>query len=977
LKACRRSIRNLPGSASTSILGLRLGQLSNGKEAWLKHIGADGRIHGAIVHIGTPHSRAAHFNPNLAQVPNPKKGKPLATECRALFHHSGDWVFANCDQSGLQDRCFSHYLAAFDGGAYGRSFVAGVDTHWNSVTALGFISGERDKASKLHSTLRESGGKPFRYGFLFGMRGKRAGEIIATAVRAARQVDPSYVGPSINGNQALRRFEAATPGLKQLRLNLEAQAERNGWVSGLDGRRVPTGAQYKALNRIVTSAEAIICKRWLINVYDELCARFRYGWDGDVVITAWVHDELVICCRPEIAREAGEIMVRHAREAGEFYDLKVPLDAEYKIGSSWAGDAGAENTKEFCGPTSCSQPSSAPIPDQNDEKANMNNAAEGDSEDSDTATDERNPLDELLAAAYHAQSTSESEDEENIDDEDDPTDSGGDSSSDTGANSGSTAETFSGDPELGPYIYRDVSGKPHAKIVRTPGRQSRFTQQHWTGTAWATGMPKHKLPYRLPELLAADPASWVCLAEGEKDVVNVAKLGFVATTNPNGAKGWNSAKLVPYFAHLRRIAILEDNDAAGRERSKRIIKTLCLLDPMPDIRVVPFLELPEGGDVSDWLKQGHGYAELLTRIEAIPAGGEGILESVCADQVTLRAIHWLWGKRFAVGKIGIIAGLPDEGKGQILCYIAARATRGLEWPNNEGVSPKGNVIILSAEENPGDSLAPRLKAAGADLSRIYFINMVQDRDERGQDRRRMFSFVTDLEKLRRKIVEVGNVVTVEIDPISAYLGIGAVDSYRDTDVRAVLGPLKDLAEEMKIAVITVMHFNKKVDITNALLRVSNSMAFVGLPRHAYGVINDADNARKLFVRAKNNDASESDNQTLAFHFEVKDVGIDPESGEHIIAPLIVWEPGYVDVTANEAMQAASENKSPGARDKAKNILVALLTESGEVFADEIEETAKGHGISMKTMRRAAEELDVVIDKDRSTPKGKWFWKLPQ
>src|SRR4029077_4357320 len=125
--------------------------------------------------------------------------------------------------------------------------------------------------------------------------------------------------------------------------------------------------------------------------------------------------------------------------------------------------------------------------------------------------------------------------------------------------------------------------------------------------------------------------------------------------------------------------------------------------------------------------------------------GGGTLESICADQVTMRAIQWLWGKRFAIGKIGIIAGLPDEGKGQILCYIAARGTRGLEWPNAEGRSPQGNVIILSAEEDPGDSLAPRLEAAGADLSRIHFVNMVRDRDEKtGLERRRMFSLISDL-----------------------------------------------------------------------------------------------------------------------------------------------------------------------------------------------------------------------------------------
>src|SRR5262249_13959078 len=73
------------GLAEHYILGRRLGQLANGKQAWLSNVGEDGRIHGGIIHIGTPHSRAKHLEPNLAQVPNPKKGKPLAAECRALF----------------------------------------------------------------------------------------------------------------------------------------------------------------------------------------------------------------------------------------------------------------------------------------------------------------------------------------------------------------------------------------------------------------------------------------------------------------------------------------------------------------------------------------------------------------------------------------------------------------------------------------------------------------------------------------------------------------------------------------------------------------------------------------------------------------------------------------------------------------------------------------------------------------------------
>ena len=542
------------------------------------------------------------------------------------------------------------------------------------------------------------------------------------------------------------------------------------------------------------------------------------------------------------------------------------------------------------------------------------------------------------------------------------------------------------------YLYRDHLGGNHTRVEKwrsSTASRAQYPQAFWVQGLWLATKPKGwlKVPYHLPEMLAAlakDPGADVFVPEGEKDADAIAALGLITTTNSEGATplkaktGKWTPELSRWFHGVRRLFILADNDEVGRAFAHE--KARALEGVVPEICIVLFPDVPEGEDVSYWLKElGHTKTELLARCEAAERWQDsGTLESTRADQIVMRAIRWLWVKRFAVGKIGIIAGLPDEGKGQILCHIAARVTSGLAWPNGEGVCPQGNVIILSAEEDPNDSLVPRLKSAGADLSRIHIINMVRDRNEKtGLQQRRMFSLISDLEKLRRKIIEVGNVVVVLIDPISAYLGIGKVDSYRDTDVRAALAPLKDLAEEMKVAIITVMHFNKKIDITNALLRVSNSMAFVGLPRHAYGVINDAENDRKLFVRAKNNDTAQTDNQTMAFHFNTNEVGTDPETGETIRAPYIVWDPGYVDVTATEAMQAASDNKSPGERDKAKNLILALLAGGCEVPVDEIKDAAEGHDIAWRTMRRARDVLKVVVGKERNTPKGRWFWKLPQ
>jgi DNA polymerase I-like protein with 3'-5' exonuclease and polymerase domains len=341
------------GLAEHYILGRRLGQLANGKRAWIGNVHADGHIHGGLIHIGTPHSRAKHLEPNLAQVPNHKKGAPFGEECRALFRHSGDWVFVTCDQANLQDRGFAHYLAAHDGGAYAQTFATGADQHWLTAIALGLLAEKaiRDKGNKIHTVIRE-GAKTFRYAFLFGAGPLRAGQIVSHIVRAVMTIAPEdplgakfWAGTKYPSEKVLRnvgkrvldRFIAANPGLRALRAKLSKEHRQRGWVEGLDGRRVPTEADYKALNRIVTASEAIICKRWLCQVYAELCARFRYGPGGDVYIALWIHDELVVCCRPDIVEQVGEILVHHAIEAGEHYGFRVPLNAEFKIGRDWAG----------------------------------------------------------------------------------------------------------------------------------------------------------------------------------------------------------------------------------------------------------------------------------------------------------------------------------------------------------------------------------------------------------------------------------------------------------------------------------------------------------------------------------------------------------------------------------------------------------------------------------------------------------------
>src|SRR5262249_1264760 len=338
------------------------------------------------------------------------------------------------------------------------------------------------------------------------------------------------------------------------------------------------------------------------------------------------------------------------------------------------------------------------------------------------------------------------------------------------------------------------------------------------------------------------------------------------------------------------------------------------------------------------------------------------LKSARAATYQIAAVKWLWPSRFAIGKLGILAGLPDEGKGQVLADMAARTTRASEWPCGEGFAPLGNVILLTAEDGIEDTVVPRLLAADADLNRIEIVSMVVASGNRD----RMFDLGTDLELLRQKIVEVGDVKLVLIDPISAYLGTGKIDSFRTTDVRAVLGPLVDLANELGVAFVGIMHFNKKTDLTNTLLRISDSLAFGAAARHVYAVVDDAENKRKLLVRGKNNLAPAT--KALAYSFGVREVGRDAKTDQTIHAPHIIWHPKHVDVTAAEAMQAATEAKSPTARDEAKTFLSDILAH-GSVIKNQIEEAADANGIAERTLFRAKSDLKIIAKKDG--PNGEW------
>jgi RecA-family ATPase len=169
------------------------------------------------------------------------------------------------------------------------------------------------------------------------------------------------------------------------------------------------------------------------------------------------------------------------------------------------------------------------------------------------------------------------------------------------------------------------------------------------------------------------------------------------------------------------------------------------------------------------------------------------------DSIKPEAIDWLWDGWLARGKLHVLAGAPGTGKSTIAFALAAAITAGRKWP--DGIkAPRGNVLIWSGEDDPADTIMPRLLAAGADPRNVFIVSGTEHKGEH-----RPFDPAKDMDALRHQAVLVGDVHLLIADPIvSAVAG----DSHKNTEVRRALQPLVDLGAMLGCAVLGISHFSK-------------------------------------------------------------------------------------------------------------------------------------------------------------------------
>ena len=510
---------------------------------------------------------------------------------------------------------------------------------------------------------------------------------------------------------------------------------------------------------------------------------------------------------------------------------------------------------------------------------------------------------------------------------------------------------------------------------KTGKPKKTFRPLHPVSGGWAVGDPPGPLPlYHLADL---NGARRVYVSEGEKCADKTAGVGLTATTSAHGADAAHKTDWRP-LAGLD-VVILRDNDKSGRQYADDVAAILTRLTPPATVRIVDLPDLPEGGDIVDYLDAHDAQApgDLRREIEAladaapsfdpatVPEPPDGTGEAgapvlICLADVKAVPVNWLWPNRIPLGRITLLVGRPGEGKSFLATDLAARITTGTPWPDGSAC-PIGSVIIISVEDDPGDTIRPRLDAHLADVLKVHLLSAVRYAGKDGKPFEVMFT-LRDLDALETALKTHPDCKLVMIDPIGSFIG-GTTDAHRDNEVRSVLAPVAALAAKYGPAVLVIAH-RRKSGGTYADDLALGSRAFTGLARAVWHLSRDPnDKTRRLLLPGKNNLAPESDG--LAFSI----MG-DPAA--------LVWDRDPVTMNADEALAVENdESEKPGpapdARSAAAEWLRDLLS-AGPMAVAMIQAEAQAAGYAWRTVHRAKDELGIKPYKAGFG--GAWTWRLP-
>ena len=308
--------------AEYQLLNKRLGQISEGKEAWLKHSQryGDGRIHGSVITNACVSGRCSHRNPNIAQIP--RVGQPYGSECRSLFYAPHGWRQVGCDASGLELRALGAQLAYFDGGEYSKLVsTPGFDIHTHNAKLFGIYDGQ----GKIEKRIRELA-KTLIYAVLYGGGPNRIGSILDSSLN---QEDRQNIG-----RETIDTFYKNLPAIKKLRDKVDEKVMQRGYLIGIDGRHLQIRSRHSALNQLLQSTGSLCVKKATCILYKDL-KNNHLRWGIHYAFVAHIHDEIQALVKPQHVSLYKKLAVDCFRKSGEYFNLRCPLTGEVNEGKNW------------------------------------------------------------------------------------------------------------------------------------------------------------------------------------------------------------------------------------------------------------------------------------------------------------------------------------------------------------------------------------------------------------------------------------------------------------------------------------------------------------------------------------------------------------------------------------------------------------------------------------------------------------------
>lgn len=349
---------------------------------------------------------------------------------------------------------------------------------------------------------------------------------------------------------------------------------------------------------------------------------------------------------------------------------------------------------------------------------------------------------------------------------------------------------------------------------------------------------------------------------------------------------------------------------------------------------------PTGGRVSRRTLTTEQLRDVLPNGMALTADAASPVRVIAVqmDTVTPSEVSWLWPGRIPFGKLTLLEGDPGVSKSTLTIELAARLSRGEPMPGGDRPEPS-DTLFVTYEDGLEDTIAPRLHAAGANLSRVTALQGVAYNG----DPERMLRIPDDVPVIAEQVRARGARLVV-IDPLGAALST-KTDSYKDADTRSALAPLARVAEETGAAIVIVRHLNKSAT-AKAIYAGGGSIGIAGAARAVLAVHTDPeDPSRRILAVAKNNLAK----FPRSLRYTLEDTGTGPAR--------IQWL-GEVDTTAEELNARRAEAAEVHTGELEPEEWLREFLADGPSDRREVLQRGRDAGFSERTLDRARQRLKV-------------------